>query len=509
MDNPPPNYNPNESVLAGGINSSTPITMLQGGGALEGYNESASVLEGGINSSTPITMVQGGGVENSIQIVLDYNVLDTKQYDAFIKKFSSTGGSNGFNNAASRLKLLLEKNPEKVLKYRKGVTYVESSNLRNTTNTIQVKYVPSSTKTLIILPPTNDPKLFINQIMFLVNNQYLLISSKGEFKLERNVFVISLFPFNTNNDPVLNYFYYKLKLSNIYSYYKVNDPFVFIVRKEVENKKGILIAESGFKFFQPLNPDDLAPIDYDLIIEENIESLKYKTDSTKTYDNLFYQISNGDDPESPIMTDYTFTLKTSIAVLDLIDEDIEQVTVDIHGEKYRIRLPLTPNKNLDKVYAAWKNKKYVKDETRLIDNLRLEEIDNFDIPQFLFSLSYFKCFDDTSILTSAECNTMKQQLQKVYVHSLKRYDESIEEMIKTSTDALNNRVYLSHECKSLDLSDDKSKIKCTVTYNQGMSKNLKTTVEIDAKHIPILKSGEAKDIETIKQAVLAEFSQEK
>jgi hypothetical protein len=176
MDNPPPNYNPNESVLAGGINSSTPITMLQGGGTLEGYNESASVLEGGINSSTPITMVQGGGVENSIQIVLDYNVLDTKQYDAFIKKFSSTGGSNGFNNAASRLKLLLEKNPEKVLKYRKGVTYVESSNLRNTTNTIQVKYVPSSTKTLIILPPTNDPKLFINQIMFLVNNQYLLIS---------------------------------------------------------------------------------------------------------------------------------------------------------------------------------------------------------------------------------------------------------------------------------------------------------------------------------------------
>jgi hypothetical protein len=209
------------------------------------------------------------------------------------------------------------------------------------------------------------------------------------------------------------------------------------------------------------------------------------------------------------MTDYTFTLKTSIAVLDLIDEDIEQVTVDIHGEKYRIRLPLTPNKNLDKVYAAWKNKKYVKYETRLIDNLRLEEIDNFDIPQFLFSLSYFKCFDDTSILTSAECNTMKQQLQKVYVHSLKRYDESIEEMIKTSTDALNNRVYLSHECNALDLSDDKSKIKCTVTYNQGMSKNLKTTVEIDEKYIHLLGTGKNEDIETIKRAVLAEFSQEK
>jgi hypothetical protein len=449
-------------------------------------------------------MVQGGGdAENNIQIVSNYNMLDTLQYDSFIKRFSSTGR---FDNATKRLKDLFEKkNSEKVLHYRKAGSYVESSNLRNTQNLIQIRYIPYNTKTLIILPPTNEAKEFINQIMFLVNNNYLIINTKGEFNLERNIFVISLAPFNSS-DSILEYFYYKIKLSNLYSYYRVEDPFVFILRKEINNKNGVLIAKSGFQFLQIQNIDDLAPIDYDLINEENITSLKYKGDPNKTYDN-FYMIANGEDPKSPIVTDYTFTLKTKIAVLDLIDEDIQTVTVDIQGEKYRIRLPSTPNKNLDKVYSAWVKGSYEKTEKTLIDNLDLvNSIGSSEIPDFLFSLSYFKCFDDASILTKSECNYMKEQLQKIYLYSLKKHEKNTD---KLSTGVVDNRIFISHNCSSLDLSTDTSKVICKVKYKEGLKENEETNIEIDKKYIPILKSTNEKDIESIRLAVLTEFRKQK
>jgi hypothetical protein len=518
MDNPPPNYNPNESVLSGGINSSSPISIVQGGGGvLDGHNETTSVLEGGINSSTPITMIQGGGAaENNIQIVKNYNMLDKTQYDAFIAKFSKTGN---FTNPTAKIKELIKKKyKETFLHYRKSGTYIESSSLnsRNTTNIIKIKFIPSTTKTLILLPPTDDPMAYINQIMFLINNQYLRITTKNEFILNPNIFVISLAPFNTNSNlktkEILQYFYNKIKLSNLHSYYYINEtvedkssstePLVFILRKEMEGKKGILIAESGFKLLNPINPDSLSPFDYDLINEEGIQTIKYKGDASKVYENI-YMIANGDDPETTIMNDYTFTLKTNIAVLDLIDEDIQTITIDLQGNKYRIRLPLTPNKTLDKVYNDWDNKKYSNNEMELIKNLDLQNIEGLDIPQFLFHLSYFKCFDDTSLLSKQECTYMKDQLQKVYLHSLKKHENDIER----STANIDNRVYVSHECRTMDVSTGTIKVDCTVKYRVGLNEGT-TTVEINEKYIPILKSTKDEDIKAIKEAVLAEFYKE-
>ena len=541
MDDPPSNYNPNESVLAGGINSSTPINMVQGGGggdALNGYNETASVLEGGItnanapitqvqggggildnynetasvleggitNTNAPITQVQGGGGDNNIQIVTHYNMLDEKQYEAFIQKFSSTGR---FKPAADRLEELFKKKySEKVLHYRKAGTYVESNSLnsRNSTNLIQIKFVPPTTKTLIILPPVTNPKEFINQLMFLVANKYLTIDSKRNLILERNIFVISLAAFD--NSDTSRYFYYKLKLSNLYSYYRIDDPFVFIVRKELENKKGILISKSEFKFLEPMKPDDLAPVDYDLINEDNINTMKYKGDPSKEYNN-FYTISDGNDPDSTIVNDYSFTLKTHIAVLELIDEDIQKILVNIQGKSYRIRVPFTPNETLDKVYAAWKHKKYIGDETKLIHELGLEHIEGLDIPRFLFHLSYFKCFDDVSLLTKKECTYMKQELQKVYLHSLKKRESKINRISETSsTGEYDNRIIESYDCDAIDLSTDNEKVVCEVLYKEGLEKN-ETTVTIDKKFISLLNSTNKEDIEKISEAVETEFRKSK
>ncbi len=500
MDNPPSTYNPNESVLSGGINSSTPITMVQGGGGvLDGYNETTSVLEGGINSSTPITMIQGGGNDNNIQIVSNYNFLDLKQYESFIQRFSST---NRFTNAAKKLEDMFNKKyTEKSLHYRKSASYVESNSLnsRNTTNLIQIKFVPLSTKTLIILPPISEAKEFVNQIMFLINNQYLSIDSKQNFILERNVFVISLAPFDSSD--ISKYFYYKLKLSNLYSYYRIDDPYVFIVRKEIDGKKGILIAKSGFIFLKPSNKDELTPIDYDLIKEDDIQTMKYKGDISNIYDN-FYMIADGEDPESPIISDYTFTLKSNIAVLDLIEEDIQKIKVDIQGKSYRIRMPLTPNQSLDKVYNDWMNNKYEGDERKLIDELHLEDIRDLEIPRFLFHLSYFKCFDDTSLLTRSECSYMKNELQQIYLHSLKKRKTKLD-MLDSTVD-LDNRVFDSYDCNAIDASTDNEKVICTVAYKTGLVDN-KTNVKIDKKFISILKSNKPEDIDSIRDAVETEF----
>lgn len=507
MDNPPSNYNPNESVLSGGIDSSTPITMVQGGGGgiLNNYNETESVLEGGItNINAPINQIQGGGGENDIQIVENYNLLDIKQYDTFVKTyFTNVSIQNSLNKLGDIFK---NKYTEKTLHYRKAVTHIESNSLnaRNATNLIQIKFIPNTTKSLIILPPVKEPKEFVQQLMFLITNQYLRISSKKEFIIEQNIFIISLAPFD--NSGLSQFFYYKLKLSNLYSYYRIDDPYVFVVRKEVEDKKGILIAKSGFKFLKPMKEDELEPTDYDLIQDDGIDSMKYKGEPSKEYTN-FNIITDGEDPQSPIVSNYSFTLKSNIAVIDLIDEDIQRIKVDIEGESYRIRVPLTPNETIDKVSAAWANKKFEKDEMRLINKLGLEHIEDFNIPKFLLHISYFKCFNDTSILSKKECSYLKKELQKVYLYSLKKRRDKLNSL-GLSTTGLDNRIIKSYICDVLDETKDNEKIVCRVTYKERMEKK-ETKVSIDNKYISIIKSTNDEDVKKINEAVETEFRKQK
>jgi hypothetical protein len=515
MDDPPSTYNSNESVLSGGIDSSLQIKMVQGGGGdLNSYNETDSVLEGGItNANAPITQVQGGGGENDIQIISNYSLLDTKQYDAFVKTYSGPGR---FSNAITKLEGIFKKGyTEKTLHYRKAGSYVEtnSMNSRNTSNIIQIKFIPTTTKSLIILPPLKEPKDFVQQLMFLITNQYVRISSKKEFIIENNIFVISLGPFDSSE--LSKFFYYKLKVSNLYSYYRIDDPieenrFVFVVHKEVEGKKGILIAKSGFNFLMPMKDDELTPIDYDLIQGDAISTMKYKGDPSKIYNN-FNVISDGEDP-SPIVTEYSFTLKNSIAILDLIDEDVQKIKVDINGESYRIRVPLSPNETLDKVYSAWNNGRYEGDEIKLINDLGLKNIEGLEIPRFLFHLSYFKCFDDMTLLTKQECSYMKNELQKVYYHSLKKRESKIRKISTTSD--FDSRIIKDVICNTIDATKDASisnqTVVCKVTYIEGDGlEEKKTEVTIDNKYIGLLKSNKDKDIKSIEKAAEIEFRKQK
>ena len=62
MENPPPGYNPNVSLLSGGTGTILPVQGGGGGGLPINYNPNESLLEGGTGT---IQAIRGGGTEVS------------------------------------------------------------------------------------------------------------------------------------------------------------------------------------------------------------------------------------------------------------------------------------------------------------------------------------------------------------------------------------------------------------------------------------------------------------
>lgn len=504
MDNPPPSYNPNESVLSGGINSSTPIDIVQGGGGsqnggngpLNGYNETASVLEGGItNNNSPIVQLTGGGSTN-VQVVQNYKLLDLPQYNNFVQMITS---GEKLKNGVAKLKAKYK--PETVLSYRKAGDLLESSvNSNTSSNFIQIKVIPKSTKTLIILPPFDSAEIFVNQIMFLVNNSYCTIKNKKQFVLNSNIFVISLLD-NTifNKDELVQLIYYKLKLINPNSFYRINDPFVFLYPHNIGTHNGLLLCNNDFTLREPLNTNSLSPLDFDFINDEEILSFKYRA-SSKIIDNNLATISNGtSDPPIPT-NEYNFSIKDAIVIIPLKDEDEATITIDLQGKFYRIRVPESSIRSLDKVFNEWNLNHYTRDEEKLIEDFHLRNISDFDIPQFLFHLSYFKCFDDASLLTKAECSTMKAQLQQLYLYSLEQHNSK--EKYKP-TDTNDKRIIEAIDCSEIT---GEEKVKCNIVYYEDNPKNkINSYVILDKSYIPFIH----KDIKKLHEDAEKEFRKTK
>jgi len=462
-----------ESILSGGISNSVaeaPILPVQGGGGLIDISDT----DGGIGE---IKVVEGGGEPiSSVKIIKHYNLLDTAQYNEFVKKFTPT---TKIDNAIKNIKIP----DEKILHYgAKGDINVLNS--KNTTSLIQIKIIPLTTKQLIILPPFTTPEEYINQFMFLLANNFMEIDLKKNFIIRKNIFVISLEPFK--NEPLINFFYHKLKVTNTKSYYVVGNPFsAFVYPKD----KGILVSKQGFKLPKPIKAQDLEPINFEVINEYNIKSMKYKGNSSATY--TIDTITDGEDTEQP--TSYEFTLKTHIAIISLIDEDIHTINVDLQGNKYRIRIPLINNKT-DKIYHAWENNKYSKDEEKLIKDLHLNREDG--IPAFLFTLAYFKCFDDVSLLTKAECSSMKTTLDKLYKRAL---DKATEEADSDSENKEGQRQggdesgIISSSCRNIK-SDNISKVLCTITYKKD-NKIMTKDIELDDSYIDFIGTDKQTEME--------------
>jgi len=438
-DQAPPNYNPNESMLSGGTDMAIMKVMGGGGGgggegvAPNGYNETQSLLSGGID--IPIVKVEGGGPDEeealeNIRIIQYYKKADTTEYNNFIEQIKT---GNKLDSVIVKLESEIIQ-PNK-LQYIKDGDKIEISSLgnRNTSSYESVKFIPVNTKQVIVLPPTTSPEDFFNMILFLKQNGFLKyeITKKGYFKdekeliLKKNCFVV-----HTSvdlNDKINKYFYLKLKKLNN-NYEIMNYPHKIVYPKEIDGSKALLFSST------PLNkPDsviDLEPIKFENINESKI-NLMYYTKSETNYSNEFAQISNGEnDTQNP--TNYSITLKTSIAIIDLVDEETIKISVDINGILYKIRVPSIKSFS-DKIYNEWLKGKYTTDERRLIEDLYLDEIPELSAPNnkadILFQLSYFKCFNDTSLLTNTECFLMRESLEKIYKHALTRESTELEKEI--------------------------------------------------------------------------------
>jgi len=393
-----------ESILSGGISNSVaeaPILPVQGGG---GMGE-ISLLDGGIGE---IKVVEGGGkAEENIQIIKTYNdILEPEQYKVFKQQY------------AEKIKQVKKLDYTETISHysKKGQTNIPT----NSTGYIKIKIIPLKTKKLIILPPisqtaSNPDEIYINQIMFLIGNNYMSIDSNKNFIIRNNIFVISLSPFHMI-DTYINYFSYIIKKSNPYKYYIVRQQFNAFLYPNTETP--ILISYDEFDFKKAAEID-IPPTDYNTIKTKNIKSMQYKPANDEEYENV-PTITNGEEDTDPVGEDYSLKLNNYIAVITLVDEDTRSINIDLQGNKYRIRIALVKS-NADTIYSSWSNGKWEMDEKKLLQDLYIIDpiLPDFSIPDFLFNLAFYKCFDDVSLLTKAECSSMKDMLAKLYSRALK------------------------------------------------------------------------------------------
>ena len=359
----------------------------------------------------------------NIRYVTHYDNKDLSLYEEFVRT-----SSNNLDAAIDKLQKQLDKKElnEKKLhyveeQYQVGINVI-SSDIGIYT---QIKFIPTNTIEIIVLPPTDTAEAFFNCIFFLVQNKYLTITFEKEFKLKRKIFIVHL---NTNlNIPLINYFYLKLKLENE-NYYLANNPYYIIYPNEIDGKKGLLFLNSQQNLPTTLSANEIEPTNFDKIREYSIKKMAYKTHGGKFYDDAFSVIKGGDTDNNPL-DDYNITLNKHIAIIELIDEDIKTIDVDMNGKHYRIRVPHLKDSN-DKTFAQWLKGKYKKDEKQLLQDLYVENVPELNTPEkkadILFYLSYFKCFDDVSLLTKNECYVMRNILQQLYKYTVSHGELNID-----------------------------------------------------------------------------------
>ena len=496
MDNGdlPANYNPDQSMLNGGTDAS--IIKVMGGGGVEGeggveggggapngYNETISLLEGGID--VPIQKVFGGGSSDDtspdIQIISHYDSVDAQQFNNFLTNLKTGTKLNSIiKKFQDTLRTIDDKN--KVLHYVKKNTIIETSalNSTNSINIVQIKIIPLSTKKIIVLPPLHNDKpesLFFSQIQYLIQNNYMNI----DFIIARNIIIISLQSFPQNTNQTLQFLYYKMKISNYDSYFVVDNPFKLLYPKD----NGILFTTKEQQYITLPQDNDVLPTEFDSIIEQNIKSMKYrgkKDSNISTFDIIY----GGDLDPTESLQNYSFSLYNHIAVITLVEEDFKTINIDIEGKFYRIRIPLHDN---DITVQQWHKNKFTKDEMKLIEDFHLDEIKDFDVPKFLFYLSYFKCYNDTSLLTRKECSVFKSYLSQLYNYHL--VEKNTKESINIGFIIISG---------ALDTGGNK----LIITYKENNS-NEEKSVEIDKKYKDYIERNELtnKDlIDAVKEAIV-------
>jgi hypothetical protein len=464
----PHNYNETQSVLSGGIE---PIVRVEGGGNIEKEKEK-EVKEKEVKEETD------NETDISIRYVAHYDFEDNEAKEIYTK-FIQTLGSN---DKILNLNASFEREIKRLDESNQPIHYVSKpyfiqTRMSNTNTKVQktkIKFIPESTREIIVLPAVKgNTEEFFKQILFLRDSNYLHITNDKKFKLYNNIFVVSLEPFyssilgtieekgrtNTeilaeaesnsqkamyddsnamdlfkggaiDNEVLLKHLYLKLKKDNFYSFFITNHPYKLIYSKNISDKNGIFFTSQDTKEFpQPKDSNDLDPIDSELIIEKNIDSMIYINNDTTTYgSNEYFIISSGENDPDIHNTNLSFSVNKFISILELSNKETKTTIVDMNGSLYKIRMADHQGAS-DIVYQNWYNRKFTKHEKKLLDDLKFiemlyfrkdksEELINKDIADFLYYLTYYKCFKDISVLTRRECMITRSFLKDLYKFNL-------------------------------------------------------------------------------------------
>lgn len=486
MDSVPVDYNPDNSMLSGGTESI--MKVMGGGGALgsevleNGYNETETVLSGGIE---PIQRVEGGGTKDeeeqetdvAVRYLVNYDFEDNEarqMYMKFIETLGSQEKIENLNKVFEREVQILE-DSNKPLHYVSKPSFVayRDSSTNSKVSRTSIKFIPKSAREIVVLPPVKgNAELFFKQIVFLRDSNYLQITRDKKLKLYNKIFVISLEPFYASvsgvieekgrsqeeikkeaekdseksiddkindlfkggalvTETLLKHLYLKLKKDNFNNFFITNSPYTIIYPRMISDRNGILFtSQEKREFFQPKDSNDLQPIDSDTIIERNINLMTYVNGEEKYGDNEFFTIRSGSNDPNVNNTQLSFEINKYISILDLVDTEIPTTIIDLNGIYYKIRIA-THQGASDQVYQNWYNRKFTKQENKLLDDLNLIDMLNYkyssnednqlinkEIADFLYYLTYYKCFNDISVLTKRECQITRSILQELYKYNL-------------------------------------------------------------------------------------------
>jgi hypothetical protein len=399
------------------------------------------------------------------------------------------------------------------------VVYRNSSTNTKVSRTT-IKFIPKSAREIIVLPPVNgNVEVFFKQILFLRDSNYLQITRDKKFKLSTNIYVISLEPFSSSvlgvieergktdaelkeeaqkvskekeqteekkvdtnianlfnggaiqSEILLNHLYLKFKKDNFYSFFLTNSPYTIIYPRQISDKNGIFFT-SGVKkeFSQPKDSNDLQPIDADTIIEKNINMMTYVNGEEKYGDNEFFVIKSGDNDPNINNTQLSFDINKYITILDLIDTEIPSTVIDINGIYYKIRMANNQGAS-DSVYKSWYDRKFTKQEKKLVNDLNIldmlkykysnasesdQSLINKEIADFLYYLTYYKCFKDISVLTKRECEITRGFLKELYKYNLIIKSRKIEGV---------KRDDITVRCSAVDIRSES--IICDIIYKKN------------------------------------------
>lgn len=428
MDSLPTNYNPNESLLNGGTDSAI-MKVMGGGGALNGYNETQSLLNGGLDAV--IEKIEGGATSNTVgqetdsapqtSITADtiefinYKTINTNDQKEFNSLKTIITNYTTISALITRLKTVaITKSNKAIFSYKKNGDLLEKTSPGRETNETQIiRFIPSTAEYIVVSPSISDPFDFFLLVKFLIMGDLCIIDKKNNYILKKGVYVIFLnLNFETTNKDheILEYLYYKFKSTNIHQCILINEKEKAILF--IEDKIVGFVSNKNDTFYKPKGTDILDITEKDLIYEYGIKAYAY-TKGDYPYDTI-QQIKSGEE-DTEDTSNYDITLKDKVLLLKLKETDIVYNKIDIYGKYYKIRVPKFRDQT-DSVFKAWTNKKWSTDEDKLIKDLKLEKLldTSEQIPTFLYYLSYYKCFDDISLLTKQECKEMRSYLEQIY-----------------------------------------------------------------------------------------------